>query len=144
MNVIEVVLYGVAALVALSVVLLWKIYCEVVGRKHLQRGDIVLYANPEAKSGEMNNMVTEVLHVFSSHGTAQIRCRGNSLNGNTTGVVSRKHLQLLRLAPNSPLELPTEPIPGGVGQGEDGWRCNQAKWQLIPLHWFNYFVPARK
>lgn len=130
----------VGLLILTAILLLqWLTYRKVAGRRDLREGDIVLYVNPGEKD-KLNNMITEVLHHFAN-GLVRIRGRGDTLEGSTTSMVSRKYLHLLPVDRNFPIQVPTEPIPGSVAQAEGRLRWNQAKWSLIPLDWFSYLVP---
>lgn len=110
----------------------------------LEVGDIVLYVNPGVQCN-LNNMITKVMEVFPSHGTVLIHGRGDSLNGSTTCVVSARHLHLLPIDENYPIQVPGEPlIPHQRHLTPGALYNNAATWKLIPLSWFTYQIRAPK
>jgi hypothetical protein len=118
----------------------------------VQKGDIVLYDDPNESDPSHRNMLTKVLWVSCWHRTACIRFKS------TTMVVSLKHLHVIPVS-KFPLQVPEEPkmtiearypARGRIMMQQTttvpaDWRIashgNEAGFASIPLSWFEYAVP---
>lgn len=115
-------------LLSVITILLVAVFFRTRRYELLMPGDFVLYRNPY--DPEFMNMVTIVLHVHISAGSATIRGQG------TTVTISRRWLRRIDVEPNYPLLVPEEPS-GGIcecreSSGDTPGIWNKARFRNVP------------